>query len=71
MIELFLVINVRVVLPIERSIISMHKVKTGVQNMYIKCTCTSQRISVMKERLFHLLFAVVFRWSSYLATAEA
>ena len=32
----------------------MHKVKTGVQNMYMKCTCTSPRISVMKERLSHL-----------------
>ena len=38
---------------------SMHKVKTGVQNMHMKCTCTSPRISVMKERLhvspFYLL----------------
>ena len=33
---------------------SMHKVKTGVQNMHMKCTCTSPRISVMKERLSHL-----------------
>ena len=28
---------------------SMHDVKTGVQNMYMKCTCTSPKISVMKE----------------------
>ena len=28
---------------------SMHKVKTGVQNMYMKYTCTSPRISVTKE----------------------
>ena len=33
---------------------SVHKVKTGVQNMCMKCTCTSPRISVMKERLSHL-----------------
>ena len=26
----------------------MHKVKTGVQNMYVKCTGTSPRIFVMK-----------------------
>ena len=32
----------------------MHKVKTGVQNMYMKYTCTLPRISVMKERLSHL-----------------
>ena len=32
---------------------SMHKAKTGVQNMYMKYTCTSPRISVMKERLSH------------------
>ena len=41
-------------------------VKTGVQNMYMKCTCTSPRISVIGCLIF--LFAVVFRWSSYLAT---
>ena len=32
---------------------SMHKAKTGVQNMYMKYTSTSPRISVMKERLSH------------------
>ena len=32
----------------------MHKVKTGLQNMYMKCTCTLPRVSVMKERLSHL-----------------
>ena len=31
--------------------------------------CTPPRISVMNERLSHLLLAVVFRWTSYLATA--
>ena len=36
---------------------SMHKVKTGVQNMYMKYTCTSPRISVMKERLSHLFIS--------------
>ena len=49
----------------------MHKVKTGVQNMYMKCTCTSPRISVTKalrSDCLTFLFAVVFRWSSYLAT---
>ena len=30
---------------------SMHKVKTGVQNMYMK---SSPKISIMKERLSHL-----------------
>ena len=30
---------------------SMHKVKTG---LYMKCTCTLPRISVLKERLSHL-----------------
>ncbi|KAL5491937.1 hypothetical protein EMCRGX_G017313 [Ephydatia muelleri] len=43
-------------------------VKTGVQNMYMKCTCTSPRISVIGCLIF--LFAVVFRWSSYLATTK-
>ena len=49
----------------------MHEVKTGVQNMYMKCTCTSPRISVTKalrSDCLTFLFAVVFRWSSYLAT---
>ena len=30
----------------------MHKVETSVESMYIKCTCTSPRISVMKSHLF-------------------
>ena len=35
----------------------MYNVKTGVQNMYyMKCTCISPRINVMKERLYHLCF---------------
>ena len=45
---------------------SMHKVKTGVQNMYMKCTCTSPFISVMKERLSYLFMQV--HGSSYVAT---
>ena len=34
----------------------MHKVKTGVKNMYMimKCKCTLPRISVMKEQLSYL-----------------
>ena len=48
---------------------SMHKVKTGVQNMYMKCTFTSPRISVMKERLSHLFICCCDQVvSSYLAT---
>ena len=48
----------------------MHKVKTGVQNMHMKCTCTSPRISVMKEQLSNLFICCCaqIRWSSYLAT---
>ena len=56
---MLLVINLRVETLIQPgrcqlSVPSMHKVKAGVQNMYIKYTCTSPRIYVMKERLSHL-----------------
>ena len=40
----------------------MHKVKTGVQNMYMKYTCASSRIAV-KEHLF-----ICCMLCSYLAT---
>ena len=61
MVELLLVIYLfveRLIQPgrCQLSAPSMHKVKTGVQNMYMKCTCTLPRISVLKERLSHLFY---------------
>ena len=70
--ELLLVINLRVETLIQSgrcqlSAPSMHKVKTGVQNRYMKYTCTAPRISdiISRNGLYiggHLAFLIQFEF---------
>ena len=48
----------------------MHKVKTGVPKMYMKCTCTSPRIFCHKGAIVLPFYLLLYAgaWSSYLAT---